>query len=532
MVYLHGGGNMASIIKQKVGRNTYLYESVSFRKNGKPKNRRVIIGKIDSSTGDPVYKSEYIERMNMAGTPVVALKKKIEFSYEEIKGSVIKEYGAFYFYQKIAEKTGLMETVRKVFPDEWRELFVSACYLTSSGDPMMYCRDWMEKTDCFPVELDSQRISALLQSMTHERQEAFFREWGKYRSEREYLALDITSISSYSRKIETVEWGYNRDGEKLPQVNLCMLLGEQSRLPVYQHLYNGSIKDVSTLESSLRKAFCIGRKRLTLVMDKGFYSRNNVKTLLETQFSQRFLMAVPFTLKKAKELINGLRQTMDRAEYAIALSRTESLQGVCREIEWYNDKEVYAHVYFNMVKAVEEKNSLYSYAASLAEKAKKDPEDKNMVDAFKKYLIIGRDNTKITINQKVLDEEVAHAGWMVLISNHIKDTKKALSIYRAKDAVEKGFYRLKNNLDMNRLRVHSDGAMEGKVFLGFIALILMSHIHHVMTCNKMYKSYTLKELIKQMEKLRVQYISGNRILFPLTKFQKNIFDAFQVEYPV
>ena len=131
----------------------------------------------------------------------------------------------------------------------------------------------------------------------------------------------------------------------------------------------------------------------------------------------------------------------------------------------------------------------------------------------------------------MIDEETAHAGWMVLISNHIKDTKKALSIYRTKDAVEKGFFRLKNNLDLQRLRVHSNDAVQGKLFIGFISLIVMSHIHQVMTTEKLYKSVTLIELIKQMEKLRVQYISGNRILFPLTKYQKMLLNIFQLKMP-
>jgi transposase len=52
-------------------------------------------------------------------------------------------------------------------------------------------------------------------------------------------------------------------------------------------------------------------------------------------------------------------------------------------------------------------------------------------------------------------------------------TGEALKIYRAKDAVEKGFFRLKNDLDFHRLRIHSDTAMHGKVFIGFIALILI-----------------------------------------------------------
>jgi hypothetical protein len=305
---------MSSIIKQKVGRNTYLYESVSFRKEGKPKNKRILIGKVDHSTGDSIFKPEYIERMKIAGTPVVALKKKTEFSYGEIEGSVIKEYGAFYFYQKIAERIGLLKTLQESFPGKWQELFDLACYLTSSGDPMMYCQDWIEKTDCFPVELNSQRISALLQGLSHEEQEQFFSAWGKYRREREYLALDITSISSYSHQIETVEWGYNRDGEKLPQINLCMLLGEESRLPVYQHIYSGSIKEVSTLEVSLKMAFSIGQKRLTLVMDKGFYSAHNLKTVLETKFSGKFLMAVPFTVKKTKDIIQEVKERIGDAK--------------------------------------------------------------------------------------------------------------------------------------------------------------------------------------------------------------------------
>jgi transposase len=289
-------------------------------------------------------------------------------------------------------------------------------------------------------------------------------------------------------------------------------------------------------------------------MDKGFYSLNNVKTLLEKEFSKKFLIAVPFTLSKTKKLIAELKNIIDKAAYTIPLSRTESIQGMCREIEWDDNKKVYTHIFFNMVKSIEEKKSLYTYVSTLAEKARNDPENSKLIAEYNKYLTIKKENDCkpiVTIKQDVLDEEVSHAGWMILISNQIKDVKKALSIYRAKDAVEKGFYRLKNSLDLNRLRVHSDDAhrtdvfdervplalnlrlaMQGKLFLGFISLILMSHIHHVMTSTKQYKFMSMKELTKEMEKLRIQYIAGNRILFPLTKSHKNIFKIFGLENPL
>ena len=67
------------------------------------------------------------------------------------------------------------------------------------------------------------------------------------------MALDITSISSYSRPIQSCKWGYNRDHEDLPQINLCALFGETVRLPVYQTSYHGSLKDISTLRTTLAK---------------------------------------------------------------------------------------------------------------------------------------------------------------------------------------------------------------------------------------------------------------------------------------
>ncbi|MBU2055017.1 MAG: hypothetical protein KKC25_08560, partial [Proteobacteria bacterium] len=46
-----------------------------------------------------------------------------------------------------------------------------------------------------------------------------------------------------------IKWGHNRDKEKLPQLNLAMLFGQKSALPVYYHRVPGNISDVSTLRN-------------------------------------------------------------------------------------------------------------------------------------------------------------------------------------------------------------------------------------------------------------------------------------------
>jgi len=68
--------------------------------------------------------------------------------------------------------------------------------------------------------------------------------WLKRLSEVELLCYDITSISSYATSNEYLYWRYNRDGEKMPQINLAMLFGQKSALPAYYRRMPGNISDV------------------------------------------------------------------------------------------------------------------------------------------------------------------------------------------------------------------------------------------------------------------------------------------------
>lgn len=47
------------------------------------------------------------------------------------------------------------------------------------------------------------------------------------------------------------------------------------------------------------------------------------------------------------------------------------------------------------------------------------------------------------------------------MSNDSKDPEYILRIYRTKDVAEKSFDNIKNDLDLERLRIHSDEAVEG-----------------------------------------------------------------------
>ena len=532
---------MSFVTQVKVGKHTYLYEATAYRnENGEPRNKKHPIGKIDPRTGEAVYKPEYIDRMAEAGTPVASVAQPMQapmFTIADIQGSHIREFGAYYLFQRISESVGLSDILEASVPDCWAEVLTLAIYLVCTEDPFMYCSLWMESTETLPVgDLSSQRISRLLKGITESCRSRFYGAWCRYRREREYLALDITSISSWSELIEDVEWGHNRDHDDLPQVNLCLLMGEKSRLPVYQTMYSGSLKDVSTLSATIDQVSqYLGDSEILLVMDKGFFSKANVDAMLASEKPLRFIIPVPFTAKFAKNQVHSEKKDIDRVENTI-VSGKDSVRGVTKVRAWGNGSSLYTHIYFNARKAAQRKEELYAHVSELVRIAREDPANKNLQREFQKYLIVRASSKNeaghtVNVRENVIERELETSGWLVLVSNHIANPREALHTYRAKDVVEKGFFRLKNSMDLNRLRVHSQESALSKSFVGFLSLILLSHIHNVMLERELYKRFSIKELILTLSKLRVQYINGQRILFPVTKTQRLLFEAFNVELP-
>ena len=123
-----------------------------------------------------------------------------------------------------------------------------------------------------------------------------------------------------------------------------------------------------------------------------------------------------------------------------------------------------------------------------------------------------------------------HIGWLVIISNKTKDATEALRSYRQKDAIEKGFDDLKNDLDMKRLRIHSNTAMEGRIFIQFVALILTTYLRGIMEKQGWNRSHNLQEIMSEMKSLKEISVEGKRkkLVTTPTKFQRQIMELYQV----
>jgi transposase len=526
---------MPSITKQRQGKYTYLYESTSYRdEQGRPRNHKVKIGKLAPGTGKPVYTEEYLDRMRQAGTPVhISIFDAADGLEERIQEALdsARDYGLFCFLKLLAEKTGILQILRETIPAYWNELCMLSFYLLASDKPLMYMDMWMNESEHLPTgKMDSRRISELLSAFGQKERNDFYRAWCTANISGEYLAPDITSISSYSKLIPDCGWGYNRDGEALRQVNMCLLFGGNTQLPLYQTLYSGSLADASTFQTTIAEMKAVsGEKPLVLVMDKGFYSEKNVKTLIKEE--HRFLVSVPFTALYANKLIDEVRKRIDCVANSIKTSASP-VRGVSRTVRMAGS-QLTAHILYNPERELCERNALYAHTFSLKEKLETGEKLSGFQEDIKKYLAVCDHGAgvSVTIRQDVLDKELSTSGWVVIIGNEKMNAQEAHDIYRKKDVAEKAFMKYKNSLGMGRLRVHDAERMRNKSLVSFIALVLISAIHKVMKEKDLYKTMTADKLLMTLSKLKLTVIDGHRILRPVTKEQRKIFSAFALPPP-
>lgn len=516
-------------LKNKKSRTTYVYECHSFwnKEKKRPDSKRRCIGTLDPETKEilPSRLIQAEQRLKTLSTDV-SLEPKI---------ATIKIIGSAMLLDHICAKLGLDSILQKSFPEHWKIILSLAYFETMESKALSRIEHWSE-THRHPQNefIDNRRISELLPSLTEEKQLVFFHMWAKKRLEEEYLAYDITSVSSYSELNNMVRYGYNRDGESLAQINLAMLFGEKTRLPVYYKSLPGSIKDVSTLCNFINTTAHLHMGKLHLVMDKGFYSRKNVNAMLSKHM--KFTIAVPFSGKFANEQVERVRDSITDHKRFIK-ANDQNLFCISTKAQWENKKRTYAHVYYNASAAVAEYESFLNNMSKWEEELKSNKLIKDHQKYYENYFFVKKTPKKgkqISYNQQAIDAYKKNtAGFLVLLSNDIKDPVEAIKIYRNKDVVEKAFDNLKNRLDMKRLRVHLEENMRGRLFIQFIALIFISYIQQVINVNEkaLFKFDNVTGLLEELELLSSVKFKNHhgQISSELTKKQKEIFEGFGID---
>lgn len=505
---------------------TYVYSVESYwdKEKKAPRNRQICIGKLDKATGEVIptkRKHKVIERAE--AVPGVSASVRIA--------------GPFMLLEKLAEETGLVGLVRRCFPEHHEMMMSLVHFIVHKGLPLSRSETW-STGHLHPMGglLASQRISELLLKITEDDRQRFLSLWLTKMAENDYLCYDITSISSYSRGNEYIKFGYNRDGDSLPQINLAMLFGQKSRLPAYYRRMQGNISDVATLKTTVKSLGFLGAGPMHLILDRGFYSESNIDNLFDKRY--HFTIAVRSGLKWVKEAIDLYYESIASPENYRQINDSEALYAVTSLRSWgQNKRRCYLHVYYNAQQAAEEFDRFTRELLTYKQEVESGSRNKNHEEYYARFLQI-RDTPKRGLRVTFKEDEIQehrkrYAGFFCILSNKVKDPMDALRIYREKDVVENSFDDLKNGLDMKRLRIHSATAMDSRLFLQFLALILICRIRNTTREDRILRNLTVREVMEEMETLaKITYSNRyGQVYTETSPIQRNIMDAFKLTLP-
>jgi transposase len=453
--------------------------------------------------------------------------------------------GATHLLDAIGEKTGVTQDIRACFPEDCDEIMSLVYYLTLENQAPLYrFRKWAT-THEHPAghDIPSQRSSELLERITESRKMMFFAAQSKRRLEAEYLAYDTTSVSSYSQMIKQVKYGKNKDNDLLAQINLALLFGEESGLPVFYKKLPGNITDVMTVGNMLEGIEFLDIKKVKLVMDRGFYSERNINELYRRH--HKFLAGVKLSTTLVRKELNGLKDgfvSRDNFNSKTGLY----IRSVSTEWEYSETKprsgktikgkrRLYVHCYYNDQHATDDRirfnKQLDILETELLFRKRKIEHEKLYAKFFevKETPVRG---VHVVPKQDVIDEAEKNYGYFVLLSNSLKDPVRAIEIYRSKDMVEKAFYDLKDRLSLRRASVSSEGNLEGKIFIQFVALIFLSYIKKAMDEHSLFKSYTMQEMIDELDVIELYKQPGKRACIgEMTNNQRALYQYMGVDMP-
>ena len=393
------------------------------------------------------------------------------------------EVGLTWAAEQTAKRAKLLDDLQKVFGDDDGRLLLNlAVYLLADAGSM----------DCYGVwrqgvylseggVVDGRRISELFQRVTQAKIDKYFSTRHKAKLSKTgqgnvHYALDSTSISTYSRTIQTAAWGHAKRDLDLQQINYVFVCDQSDGEIAYAYAYDGSINDVSSLH------YVIGRltsaefqtQDIVFVTDRGYSSILNVqKSLdLELRFVQGVYVsedAIKQSFDRYADSLRDLRFYNSKLDvYARTLQEpwTQSCKGGAAPVK------VWLHLYRFPSTDETTRVQLAAQADRLLEcKAKGVRIDDNDWRRYARYIKLIEPKTGEPFwqrNNEAIEQTAKYAGAFVVRSNEVADPFAALSIYNLRNKVEFDFNQFKNWVEGDRVRCTDSGYL-GKIFVCTLA---------------------------------------------------------------
>jgi transposase len=390
---------------------------------------------------------------------------------------------------------------------------------------------------CMKIYSDA-TVSDFFKGITKDKSTGFLNEWNAKRNRREriYISYDSTNKNCQAGDIELAEFGHAKTDIGSAIINYSVGYDLKNKEPLFYEAYPGSINDVSQLRVMLGKITGYGYKKIGFILDRGYFSRGNIRYLDECGYS--FVIMAKGMASFVSELILENRGTFENKRACDMNAYGVYGKTVQRTLFEGDEKMRYIHIYHSISKEADEResfeNALRERTALLMSHQNETVE---FGTAYERYFYLHYDENGVFLYPEekttVTEREISLCGYFVIITSDRMTAKEALHLYKSRDASEKLFASDKSFLGNKSIRSHTNEGIEGRIFTQFIALIIRNKIYTSLQesgeqFEKKQNYMTVPAAIKELEKIEMSRQTDNiyRLDHAVTAKQKKILKVF------
>ena len=272
-------------------------------------------------------------------------------------------------------------------------------------------------------------------------------------SEKDAIAYDSTTISTWSEGQIEARYGFNKAGDGLRTIKFLSLYSINTRQPIAYTKLPGNLPDVVTVKNAITQMNALGLKTTELVTDNGYHSQQNLSELLQAGFD--FLTLVKTSLTWVRDEID--RHMEDFGGIMTACPFDTSTHGVT-------------------VMLMRDFQKVRKYGGKTSGKQAGDVETfrrrESAQKKAEKYLRISHRGGRlsVTFDGKACADASKYHGFFALVANKERETFEALSKYRKRNTIEAFFRGDKQTADGLRPRVWNADTLRGRMFVQFVAM--------------------------------------------------------------
>jgi transposase len=409
------------------------------------------------------------------------------------KEQLILNYGDSYVLNDFAVKSGLFSMVEGVFGKLTQSIFALCFFKLLESAAMQHAQTWIEGNYArilFPyADLQTQRISDMLKEIGDEQlQREFFKHYLEKVYSKNGVIIDSTGLPN-DISFPLTALGYH-GGNIENETRLLMVVDKENSQPLYFRYMAGNIVDVSTLETTIKEIKTMGVDANYALLDAGYYSETNIKHLFKSEIS--FLIRLPAGRTLFADLIEQTHQTIETPTNRVIYGdRCLFIQKVT--VTLYDEYPAFAYV-----------------CCDINRKA----------DETVRLLIESKENG---LSDDVITKKLKRAGMFVLLCASDIPTTEILPLYYLRQSAEQIFQISKSYADILPLRVHSEAAFRGVLFLNFLSVVLYLNLREQLPQN-----VTVEAAVKQMRNLMCKiYDGGSTVPLEPNKKQRLILEAIE-----